>query len=95
MPAYVIADIEITNPKEYEAYRAMVPPTIAAFGGRFIARGGKVEALEGDWHPTRLIILESPDAATARRWYDSPEYAAAKRVRQAHSRGSLVLVEGL
>ena len=95
MPAYVIADIEITNPKEYEHYRAMVPPTIAAFGGRFIARGGKIESLEGAWQPHRLIILEFPDAATARRWYDSAEYAEAKRVRQAHSRGSLVLVDGL
>lgn len=95
MPAYVIADIEVTNPKEYEAYRAMVPPTIAAFGGRFIARGGKIESLEGAWQPNRVIILEFPDAATARRWYDSPEYAEAKRLRQAHSRGSLVLVDGL
>lgn len=95
MSAYVIANIEVTNPKEYETYRAMVPPTIAAFGGRFIARGGKTEALEGEWQPRRLVILEFPDAATARRWYDSPEYAAAKKVRQANSRGSLVLVEGL
>lgn len=95
MSAYVIADIEVTNPKEYEDYRAMVPPTIAAFGGRFIARGGQTEALEGEWKPRRLVILEFPDAATARRWYESPEYGAAKKVRQANSRGSLVLVEGL
>jgi len=95
MPAYVIAHIEVLNPKEYETYREMVPPTIAAFGGKFIARGGKVDVLEGTWQPKRLVILEFPDAATARRWYDSPEYAAAKQVRQAHSRGDLVLVEGL
>jgi uncharacterized protein (DUF1330 family) len=95
MAAYVIANVEVLNPKDYEAYRAMVPPTIAAFGGRFIARGGKVDVLEGSWKPNRLVILEFPDAATARRWYDSPEYAEAKKVRQAHSRGDLVLVEGL
>ncbi len=95
MSAYVIADIEITNPKEYETYRAMVPPTIAAFGGKFIARGGKVDVLEGTWQPKRLVILEFPDAPTARRWYNSPQYAAAKKLRQANSRGSLVLVDGL
>lgn len=95
MSAYVIADIEVLHPKDYENYRGMVPPTIAAFGGRFIARGGKVEVLEGAWQPHRLIILEFPDAATARRWWESPEYAEAKKIRQANSRGSLVLVEGV
>jgi uncharacterized protein (DUF1330 family) len=95
MAAYVIANVEVLNPKDYETYRAMVPATIAAFGGRFIARGGKVDVLEGTWKPNRLVILEFPDADTARRWYDSPEYAEAKKIRQAHSRGDLVLVEGL
>ena len=95
MAAYVIANVEVLNPKEYETYRAMVPATIAAFGGKFIARGGKVDVFEGTWQPNRLVILEFPDAATARRWYESPEYEAAKKVRQANSRGDLVLVEGV
>ncbi len=95
MAAYVIADVEVLNPKEYEQYRVMVPPTIAAYGGRFLARGGKVDPLEGPWQPKRLVIVEFPDAATARRWWESPEYAEAKKIRQANSRGSLLIVEGL
>jgi uncharacterized protein (DUF1330 family) len=95
MPAYVIANIEVLNPTEYETYRQMVPATLAPFGGRFIARGGSVEVLEGTWIPNRLVILEFPDADAVRRWYESPEYAKAKAVRQANSRGDLVLLEGL
>lgn len=95
MPAYVIATVEVKDPVRYEDYKTLVPPSIAAFGGRFVARGGKTDVLEGDWNPNRLVIVEFPNAERARQWYDSPEYAAAKALRQATSTGSLVLIEGV
>lgn len=95
MPAYVIATVEVKDPVRYEDYKTLVPPSIAAFGGRFVARGGKTDVLEGDWNPKRLVILEFPNAERARQWYDSPEYAAAKALRQATSTGSLVLIGGV
>lgn len=95
MPAYVIATVDVKDPVRYEDYKTLVPPSIAAFGGRFVARGGKTDVLEGDWNPNRLVILEFPNAERARQWYDSPEYVAAKALRQATSTGSLVLIQGV
>ena len=71
MPAYVIADIEITDAAGYEEYRRRVPATVAQYGGRYLVRGGAAETLEGDWQPRRLVVLEFPSIAQARRWYDS------------------------
>jgi uncharacterized protein (DUF1330 family) len=95
MAAYVIADIDVKDPDRYAEYRRMVPPTIAKYGGRFLARGGAVESLEGPWQPKRTVILEFPSVDRARAWWDSPEYAPAKALRRATSEGSLVLLEGI
>lgn len=95
MPAYVIANVRIEEPVRYEDYKRMVPGTLAAFGGRFIARGGKVDVLEGDWRPERLVILEFPSVERARAWWNSPEYAEARSLRQATSTGTLLILEGL
>ena len=95
MVAYVIADVEITNPVEYEDYKRMVPATLEAFGGKFVARGGEVEILEGAWRPNRLVIIEFESVERARAWWASEEYRAAKELRQQHSVGSLVVVEGV
>jgi uncharacterized protein (DUF1330 family) len=73
----------------------MVPPSIAQYGGRFVARGGSIEVLEGDWHPTRLVLVEFPSAERARAWWNSPEYAEAKALRQATSKGTLLILEGV
>ena len=94
MPAYVIADIEITDPAGYEAYRPLAAASVARFGGRFLARGGKAVLLEGAPAPERIVVAEFADAAAARRWYDSEEYQAALKIRQANSRGRVILVEG-
>ena len=95
MPAYVIANIEVTDPKRYEEYRSRTLATIEAFGGRFIVRGGAHEVKEGAWRPHRLILLEFPDIATARRWYDSDVYQAIIPYRSDSARTDLVLVDGL
>jgi uncharacterized protein (DUF1330 family) len=95
MAAYVLAEIEITNPEGYREYTTMVPPTISQYGGRFLTRGGKVEALEGDWPQRRRVLIEFPSVDAAKKWWDSPEYEKPKALRRANSRGRLLLLEGI
>ena len=95
MAAYVIANIDVKDPVRYQDYIKMSPVSIAKFGGRFVARGGKTEVLEGAWMPKRLVLLEFPSVERAREWWASDEYAPAKALRQATSSGELVIVECL
>jgi len=95
MAAYVIGEIEVTDPAGYDDYRKGVLATIEKFGGRFAARGGRVEPLEGGWSPKRLVIVEFPTLEQAQKWYRSAEYAPLIKLRQKASRGRLVLVEGV
>ena len=94
MAAYVIGEIEVTDPTAYAEYGRQVPATIEKYGGRFVVRGGKVEPLEGGWSPKRLVVLQFPSMAQALAWYRSPEYAPLIPMRQRASRGKLVAVEG-
>jgi uncharacterized protein (DUF1330 family) len=93
MAAYIIAEVEVTDPETYERYKPLVPQSLKRYGGRFLVRGGAAEALEGS-PPHRIVVLEFPDAAAARAWYRSEEYAPALKLRLAASRSRLVLVEG-
>jgi uncharacterized protein (DUF1330 family) len=95
MPAYLIADVAITDPAGFEEYRKQVPATIAKYGGRFLARGGAVQTLEGDWRPQRLVVLEFPSVEQARRWHDSEEYRGPKALRIRTAKTNLILVEGM
>jgi len=95
MAAYVIAEIEVTDPAAFEDYRRQVAPTVEKYGGRFLVRGGAVHPVEGDWRPPRLVVLEFPGVAQARRWYDSEEYRGPKALRMKASRGRIVLAEGV
>ena len=95
MAAYVIAHIDVKDPVRYANYIKMSPISIQKFGGRFIARGGTTESLEGTWQPKRLVILEFPTIEAARQWYASDDYAPAKALRQATSTGDLVLIDGV
>ena len=95
MPAFVIANITIVDPVRYEDYRRMVPATLVPFGGRFVVRGGQTEVLEGEWRPARLVLLEFPSVERARAWWNSPEYAEARALRQATSTGTLIILEGV
>ena len=94
MAAYVIGEIEVTDPQVYEEYRRQVPAVVAKYGVRFIVRGGAVEPLEGGWSPKRVVALEFPSMEQARKWYHSPEYTPLVALRQKASRGRLLLVEG-
>ena len=94
MPAYFVAEVDVTNPEGYEPYRALAGASIAQYGGRFVARGGNTELLEGSPEPQRVVIIEFTDAAAARRWYNSPEYQKALPLRLANSKGRAFIVEG-
>ncbi len=95
MPAYVVVQVTVRDPVKFEEYKKLAPPTIAAHGGRYLARGGASETLEGAWQPARLVILEFPNPEQARRWWAPDQYAAAKKLRQSCSTTDMVLVEGL
>jgi uncharacterized protein (DUF1330 family) len=95
MSAYIILDIEITDPAGYEDYKKLAPPSIPLYGGKYLARGGQSETLEGDWQTGRIVVLEFPSMEKARAWLDSPEYAPARALRQRYAKSKTVLVEGV
>lgn len=95
MTAYVIVEVEVTDPVGYEDYKKQVPPSLAAYNGRFVVRGGACETLEGSWRPQRVVVLEFPSVARAKQWWASTEYSAAKALRQRTAKTKMVVVEGV
>jgi uncharacterized protein (DUF1330 family) len=95
MTAYVIVETDITDPERYEQYKAATPAAVAAGGGRFLVRGGEHVVLEGDWQPTRLVMLEFEDLAAAKRWYESELYQEAKELRAGAAHMRMVAVQGV
>jgi len=95
MPAYVIVQVDVHDPVAYERYKALAPESIAAHGGRYIARGGHSEALEGQWEPCRVVLLEFENVERAKQWLDSPEYREARSLRHAAAHTQMIVVEGL
>ena len=94
MTAYVIAEVEITDPAAYGEYRRRVNAVNARFGGRFVARGGRIEALEGGWSPERVVIVEFPSMEQALKWYRSADYAELIELREKSSRFRMIALEG-
>ncbi len=95
MTAYVIVDIEVTDPEGYAEYKSLAPAAVALYGGKYIARGGQTETLEGDWQPKRLVILEFPSIEQAKAWLNSPEYAPARALRHRYAKSTMVVIEGM
>jgi uncharacterized protein (DUF1330 family) len=95
MPAYVVVTIDIHDPVAYERYKQLAPPSIGAYGGKYLTRGGALEALEGQPESRRFVILEFPDMPAARRWHASAEYAPALALRRSCATSTLLLAEGL
>ena len=95
MAAYLIANLAVTDPAGFEDYRQRVPATIEQYGGRFLARGGAHEVVEGHWQPTRVVVLEFPTMAQLKRWYDSEEYRPLRALRFRTARTDVVAVEGV
>ncbi|MCI0553033.1 MAG: DUF1330 domain-containing protein [Anaerolineae bacterium] len=95
MTAYVIVDIHITDPIGYEEYKKLASPTVEAYGGKYIARGGKTEILEGDWMPARLVILEFENSEQAKKWLNSLEYSQPRQLRHKTATSNMVLIDGV
>jgi uncharacterized protein (DUF1330 family) len=96
MPAFMIFNVvSVRDGDKFAEYRERVPPTIEAYGGRYLARGGDLEVLEGSWSPARLTVIEFPSVEDAKRWYDSEEYRPLKELRMSAGDLDGVLVEGL
>jgi uncharacterized protein (DUF1330 family) len=95
MAAYYIVEIDIQDPARFEEYRSKVPATIERYGGKYLVRGGRLETLEGEWRPKRIVVLEFPSIEQAKRWYDSEEYRPLKELRRRTARGHIVLVDGV
>jgi uncharacterized protein (DUF1330 family) len=95
MTAYVIVDIEVTDPAGYEEYRKLAAPAVEAYGGRFLVRGGITTTLEGDWRPKRLVVLEFPSVQRAQAWWTSDAYRAARAIRERTAATNLIVAEGI
>jgi uncharacterized protein (DUF1330 family) len=95
MSAYILVDIQVHDAARYERYKRMAEHTVGMYGGRYVARGARTEALEGDWETYRFVMLEFPDSERARAWWSSPEYAEAKALRHETADSKMLLVEGL
>ena len=95
MAAYIISDLTPLDPEAIEIYRTRAAASIARHGGRYLARGGKIDILEGGWNPRNIVVVEFPDAEQARAWYRSSDYAEALAVRDRALTRNLILVEGV
>ena len=94
MTAYVIVDVTVEDPERYARYRDLAKPVVEAFGGKYLARAGRTETLEGTWAPTRLVILEFPSVEQAHTWLNSEEYREARALRHATAKTQMVVTEG-
>ncbi len=95
MAAYLIVDIDVTDPGAYEEYRSLVPPLVDKYGGKYLVRGGAFETLEGNWTPRRLAVLEFESAERAKQFYNSEDYEPVKQIRLRATNSNMVLVEGV
>ena len=95
MPAYVIVETDVHDPEQYEQYKAASPGAVHSGGGRFVVRGGELAVLEGDWTPSRLVVLEFPDLEAAKAFYESDEYQAAIKLREGAANLRMVAVQGV
>lgn len=94
MTAYAIVRVNVTDPEQYQNYMALSPGAVAAYGGRFIARGGATEVLEGEAEDRRVVLVEFPSMEAARTFYDSPEYREARAAREGAAEMHMLIVEG-
>lgn len=95
MAAYVIVEVDVSDPEQYARYGETVPASLEANGGRFLVRGGETATLEGDWQPRRIVVIEFDDLESAKRWYDSPEYLASRDIRAGGASMRMIAVAGV
>lgn len=95
MAAYIVVEVKVNNPIEYEGYKKLSGPSVEAFDGKFIVRGGKTESLEGNWNPERFVIIEFPSVERAKEWWNSELYSKAKEIRYKNADSRMLVVEGV
>ena len=95
MPAYIIVDVDVKDATAFEPYKQPTAASVAQYGGWFIVRSSEYEVLEGNWRPTRLVVIEFPSVGEAKRWYDSPEYRKVLPIRLQHAVSKMLLVNGV
>lgn len=95
MPAYIIAHARIGDPQQYEDYKRLAAIAVCKYGCRYLAQGGQVHVLEGEWRPSRIVILQCDSLEQAHRFYNLPEYQSAKLARRGAAAMEMVVVEGL
>ena len=95
MAAYVIADINITDPEIFKKYSEQVPATVEQYGGKYLIRGGGIEKREGDWKPTRVVVIEFENMSTLQKWYSSEEYSGPLQIRHQSAESNVLFVEGM
>jgi uncharacterized protein (DUF1330 family) len=95
MSAYVIVEIDVTDPIGYEEYKKQAGATVAQHGGKYIVRGGKTEVLEGDWNPKRIVVLQFESMERAKEWLNCEEYREPRKMRHRTAKTKMILVEGV
>ena len=95
MAAYIIVEIEITDPAGYEEYKKQAADTVFKYGGKYIVRGGNAEVLEGNWKPKRIVILEFPTVARAKEWLNCEEYREPRKLRHHTAKSNMLVIEGV
>jgi len=95
MTAYVVVDINVHDPIGYEEYKKLAPAAVELYGGKYIACGGRTETLEGDWSPSRLVILQFESMEQAKKWLNSEEYREARAMRNKTTDSQMVVIDGI
>ena len=95
MAAYVIVDVEVTDPVKFAEYGGQVPRTVEQYGGKYLVRGGSLEQFEGVWEPNRLVVIEFENMDNAKNWYSSREYEGPIKLRHKSAETNVVFVEGI
>jgi uncharacterized protein (DUF1330 family) len=95
MAAYIIVEIEVTDPVGYEEYKQLAGATVEQYGGKYIVRGGTAEKLEGNWDPKRIVILQFETMERAKEWLNCEEYREPRKMRHRTAKTNMILVEGM
>jgi len=95
MNAYVMLDIQITDKEKFLEYQQLAPATVAQYNGKFIVKGGQITQHEGDWEPSRMVVIEFPTRNQAEEWLESEEYKKAAVIRRSAAKTSIVIVDGM
>ena len=95
MAAYAIADVEVTDPAKFQEYVSQVPATVEKYGGKYRVRGGSIEKAEGDWEPSRMVVIEFESMEQLKKWYHSQEYSGPMQLRHQSANATVLFVEGV